>query len=194
MTEHRSRVRVYIACSLDGFIAGRDDDLSWLPDDPPEEDPEPGTLSYEEFIADIGVLLMGRRTYDVVRSFDVDWPWGERPVLVASHRDLDEGAPATVRRVEGSIETLIREARKAGGGRDVYIDGGVLIRQACEAGLVDDLTVTIAPIALGSGHPLFAGLNEAYAMEVVEVHRYHGGMVQLRLEPKNRHQDQPTST
>lgn len=186
MTHRNSRVRVYIASSLDGFIAGEGDDLSWLPSEPPEEEPEPGVLTYEAFMESVGALLMGRRTYDVVRGFDVDWPYGQRPVLVATHRELDVGAPPTVRRVDGPIESLVDAAKAAAKGRDVYIDGGVLIRQACAAGLVDDFTITIAPVALGAGHSLFGGLSKSYAMSLEGVHRYHGGMLQLRLKPKGR--------
>jgi dihydrofolate reductase len=90
-----------------------------------------------------------------------------------------------VRAVEGSIEALIEAAKEAAGGLDVYVDGGTLIRQACEAGLVDDLTITVAPIALGAGHPLFAGLSAPYVMRLVEVNIYHAGMVQLRLVPRS---------
>ena len=126
---------------------------------------------------------MGRRTYDVVRGFDVPWPYGDRPVLVATHRPLDEGAPKTVRRVEGTIQELIAEAKRSANGKDVYLDGGVMIRQACAAGLVDDLTISVAPVALGSGYPLFAGLESSYSMTVKGLYRFPGGMVQLRLAP-----------
>jgi dihydrofolate reductase len=177
------RVRVFLAMSLDGFIAGEGDDLSWLPDPPYEDMGSPEALTYEQFIADVGALLMGRGTYDVVRGFDVEWPWGERPVLVASRRALDAEAPPTVRRVEGPIEELVAEARRAASGRDVYVDGGILVRQAVAAGLVDEMTIGIAPVALGSGHPLFAGLEERSRWTITEVHRSLGGMVQLRMVP-----------
>ena len=95
-----ARVRAFLAMSLDGFIAGDDDDLSWLPEPPYEDAGSAGALTWERFMDDVGALLMGRGTYDVVRSFDVEWPWGDRPVLVATHRELDEGAPEPVRRVE----------------------------------------------------------------------------------------------
>jgi dihydrofolate reductase len=185
------RVRVFIATSIDGFIAGPDDDLSWLDgaDPDPGQDQgvthsEPGALDYETLIGEIGALLMGRRTYDVVRGFDVPWPYGERPVLVATNRPLDSDPPATVRPVEGSIAELIGAAKEAAGGRDVYLDGGVLIRQAAEANLIDELTITIAPIALGAGHPLFAGLRERYPLEIVSHHTSPGGMLQIRARPK----------
>jgi dihydrofolate reductase len=179
-----SRVRVYIACSIDGFIAGPGGDLSWLPG--PEADAgaaDPEALGFEDFMATVGALLMGRATYDAVRGFGVPWPYGERPVLVASSRPLDGDAPATVRRVEGSIQQLIAQARQAAGDEDVYLDGGAVIRQAADARLIDELTVTMAPIALGSGHPLFAGLTQRYPLEIRSCHRHLGGMLQLRMVP-----------
>ena len=186
------KVRVYIASSIDGFIAGPEDDLSWLPSDDQMDgatDTDPAALDYDDFIAEVGALLMGRRTYDVVRGFGVPWPYGDRPVLVATNRELDEDPPVTVRAVQGSIEDLIEEARDEAGVKDVYLDGGTLIRQAAEADLIDDLTITIAPIALGSGHPLFAGMSERYPLEIVSHHRFMGGMLQVRARPGGRSTD-----
>lgn len=182
MTKRQARVRVYIATSLDGFIAGEGDDLSWLPE-AGHGDPGPGAVTYEQFTADVGAMLMGRRTYDVVRGFDVEWPY-EIPVLVASHRALDSNAPEGVTRVEGSIDDLVAAAKDAAEGRDVYIDGGALIRQSCEAGLVDELVITLAPVALGSGHSLFGGLGSRFHVEIVNVARFSGGMVQFTLVPR----------
>ena len=179
------RVRVYIASSLDGFIAGPDDDLSWLtgPDAANPGGPtDPDALTFEAFIADVGAVLMGRGTYDVVRGMTW-WGYGERPVLVATRRELGE-ARETVRAVSGPIEALVAEARRAAGDKDVYLDGGDLIRQAVAADLVDDLTVTLAPVALGSGHPLFAGLARRYPLEITGHHTYEGGMVQIRARPR----------
>lgn len=186
------KVRVYIACSLDGFIAGPEDDLSWLPgaDDPAHESAEApkqeggedGSVDFESFLAQVGALLMGRRTYDVVAGFGGPWPYGERPVLVATHRPLAKGH-ATVRAARGDIGDLVADARRAAAGRDVYIDGGQLIRQALDARLVDDIIVTLAPIILGSGHALFAGTSQRHALELVGHHRFGREMVQLRYRP-----------
>ena len=181
------KVRVYLASSLDGFIAGPDHDLSWLPSDDElieAPDVDPDALQYDDFIGDVGALLMGRQTYDVVRSFGVAWPYGERPVLVATHRGLDDDPPKTVRAAQGTIQELVADAKDAAGGKDVYLDGGTLVRQAAEARLIDDLTITIAPIALGSGHPLFAGMAERYPLEIVSHHRFGGGMLQIRARPR----------
>lgn len=173
-----ARVRVFIACSLDGFIAGPDDDLSWLPTPVGEDD-----YGYGAFIAEVGALLMGRRTHDVVAGFPGDWPYGERPVLVATTRPLPP-ARATTRAVAGPIEELVRLAREAAGERDVYLDGGNLIRQALDAGLVDELTVTLVPVVLGEGLPLFAGTKQRHALERVEVRSASGGLVQLTYRPR----------
>jgi dihydrofolate reductase len=184
------QVHVYIATSLDGFIAGPGDDLSWLtgPEGPtaggPPKPTDPGALSYEAFIANVGALLMGRRTYDVVRGFDMPWFYGETPVLVATNRPLDEGAPSTVRGVSGDVRDMVAIAKRVAAPKNVYIDGGVLIRQAAEADLIDELTITVAPVALGAGHPLFAGMSRQYPLEVWGHFDFPGGMVQLRARPK----------
>lgn len=183
-----SRVRVYIASSLDGFIAGPDDDLSWLTgpgaaNTGGETDSE--ALRFDGFIADVGAVLMGRGTFDVVRGMEW-WGYGERPLLVATHRELGDGVRETVRAVSGSIEEMVAEAKQAAGGKDVYIDGGDLIRQAADADLLDDITITIAPIALGAGHPLFAGIGKRYPLEINGHHTYDGGMVQIRARPGRR--------
>ncbi len=77
-------VRVFIACSLDGFIAGPGDDLSWLPAPSADED-----YGYGALLAQTGALLLGRTTYDVVAGFEGDWHYGELPVLVATTRPLE---------------------------------------------------------------------------------------------------------
>ena len=185
-----SRIRVYIACSFDGFIAGPGDDLSWLTGadasacEPAQATPDRGALGFEQFIGDVGALLMGRRTYDVVAGFGGAWPYGKRPVLVATHRPL---APVTVevRPVHGDIATMVAMAREAAGDKDVYIDGGDLIRQAMDAGLIDDLVVTMVPVLLGNGYPLFAGVEKRHQLEFLGHHTFGRTMIQVQLRPAN---------
>jgi dihydrofolate reductase len=176
-----SRVRVYMACSLDGFIAGPNDDLEWLHADrkaPGDLVPHPDALRFKPFLAELGAMLMGRTTYNVVRKMG-SWPYGALPVHVATRRTLDD-APSTVRAVSGPIEALVAEARAVAGERDVYLDGGDLVRQALNAGLVDEITATIVPVLLGSGTRLFDGLVGSTHLQFVGNHAYEGGMVQLR--------------
>jgi dihydrofolate reductase len=169
-----ARIRAFCATSLDGFLAGEGDDLSWLPESAPGE----GDHGFAAFLAQMGAMLMGRRTYDVVVGFDLPWPYGDLPVLVATHRTLDRPA-ATVRAVSGDIGSMVEEARTAAGGRDVYIDGGELLREALDAGLLDEVTVTLVPIVLGRGLPLFAGATGRHRLVLHSESAHPRGLVQL---------------
>ncbi len=173
----RSRVRVYLGCSLDGFIAGPNDDLSWLSEAGDPSAPAGDGIAFEAFLDQIGVMLMGRRTYDVVTPFP-EWPYGALPVHVVTHRPLDAKQP-TVRAVSGDIYTLIAEAKAVAGDKDVYVDGGLLVRQALDAGLVDELVLTFLPILLAGGVSLFDGLLQRRKLVFVEHHRFRGGALQV---------------
>ena len=166
-----SRIRVFIASSLDGFIAGPNDELDWLPEDDEIED------TFTPFFAEVGALLMGRRTYDVASGFDA-WPYGNTPVLVATSRPLDPKRPS-VRPVNGSIAELVQQAKTAAATRDVYLDGGALIRSALDAGLVDELTISIIPIVLGRGIPLFANVAHRHRLQLADHRSIGGGLIQL---------------
>jgi dihydrofolate reductase len=171
------RVRVFVACSLDGFIAAEDHDLSWLPV-PGDGDDDAG---YGAFMADVGAVLVGRTTFDVVANMNLPAsPWGDRPALVVSHRPLPAATWPTARLVAGHIVDLVATAKKAAGEKDVYVDGGTIIRAALDEGLIDELTVTIVPAVLGRGTPLFAGTTRRQALTLVDERRAHSGLVQLR--------------
>ena len=208
------KVRVYIASSFDGFIAGPGDDLSWLPGADPNAAPSPdasapapppalgalerrgatthsdaveyaGAVEYAQFMSGVGALLMGRRTFDVVLGFGGVWPYGDRPVLVATHRPLGAALPH-VEAVAGTIGQLVARAKQRAEGKDVYLDGGNLIRQALAQGLVDDLIVTLVPELLGQGHALFAGLERRCSLEFTACYPYGQGMLQLHARPRPR--------
>lgn len=174
------RVRVYLGCSLDGCIAGPEHDLSFLMEHPPEPDEPTGDgLGFEAFISEIGAMLMGRRTYQVVLDHGA-WPYGELPVLVATNRDLPpapQGGDA--RAVRGPIEQLIAEAKVVAGDKDVYLDGGDLVRQGLEAGLVDELCLTFLPLVLGRGIRLWDGLRSRTDLEFEPPRRLGRRMVQI---------------
>lgn len=170
-------IRVFIATSRDGFIAGVDDDLSWLPDGHAGED-----YGYEQFMAGVGAILMGRRTYDVVEGFGTGWPYGDMPVLVATSRPLDPVEPS-VRAVSGSAAVMIAEARVVAGDRDVYVDGGRLIQQLLDAGLIDEFIVTVIPVDLGEGIPLLAGDEQWDQVSVEESRAFPSGVEQRRYVP-----------
>lgn len=181
------RVRAYLGMSLDGRIAGPDDDLDWLTAPRPRQavlpvPAAPGSfLTYEDFMADVGAMLMGRRTYDVVAGFD-EWPYGDLPVVVATHRSVEHGA-VTVSSVAGPPPDLVAAAREVADGGDVYVDGGQLVMQLLDAGLLDELVTTILPTVRGTGVGLFDGLAAAHDLDLTGVATDDGGSVQLRWVP-----------
>lgn len=166
-------IRAFLALSLDGFVAGEDDDLTWLADW--ELPDSPDALSFADFTADVGAMLMGRGTYDVVRSFE-PWPYEGMRVLVATHRPLED---ERVQAVQGSLPELVERARQAADGRDVYVDGGRLVHAALAEGLLDELVITHLPIALGAGVRLFHG---PVRLQVRSVATY-GEAYQVRYAP-----------
>jgi dihydrofolate reductase len=166
-----SKLRVFIAASLDGFIAGPNDELDWLPGHSDIED------TFTPFMAQIGALLMGRRTYDVVCSLPDPWAYGDTPVLVPTSRPLTP-LHNSIRAVQGSIEEVVTAARQAAAGRDVYVDGGTLIRSALDAGLIDEIALTTVPVILGAGIPLFAGSTHRRSFTLRESRHIGGGLVQ----------------
>lgn len=150
-----------IATSTDGYIAREDGDISWLTDAPPEprhvpaqDGPHPPP-DYHEFYASVDHLVIGRGTYEKVLTFE-SWPHQEKKVIVLS-TTLTEGSDTNItvaRSVHAAVQLLT--ARKA---RRVYVDGGKVIQSFLRHGLLDELTVSVAPILLGAGLPLFGKLD-----------------------------------
>ena len=186
MTEG-SRVRVYMASSLDGFIAGPDNDLGWLQEDhsgPGDLPADPEALGFAAFMGQVGSMLMGRTTYDTVEKIG-QWIYGETPVLVATRRPLEPMA-STVQAMAGDIGELVAQAKVLAGGKDVYLDGGDLIRQALDAGLVDELTISYVPILLGAGIRLFDSLVASSSLQFTSHRAMEGGMLQVSAQVRPR--------
>ncbi len=174
------KVRVYMGCSFDGFIAGPDNDITWLDRDYRVAGDLPvdtGTISFDRFMSQTGAILMGRATYGIVESHG-HWHYGDTPTLIATHRPLQPIAE-TVRSVSGPIDELIAAAREAAGDKDIYLDGGSLVRQALNAGLVDELTLTFLPLLLGSGIRLFDELLGETRLQFTAHNTHEGGFVQV---------------
>lgn len=161
---------VFVGVSLDGFLARRNDGLDWLK---PFEAEEHG---YAQFFASVDALVIGRRTYDVVRGFD-EWPYAGKRCLVLTHRPLESAhgeEPCTLPPAD------VVAHLDNGGAKRIYVDGGAVIRQFLDADLVDDLTISIVPVVLGDGLPLFAPGGRERALSLVESREYPSGLVRLR--------------
>ena len=169
-----SGVRVFIATSRDGFIAGPDDDLSWLPDGHGGED-----YGYEAFMADTSAIVMGRRTHDVVQGFGIDWPYGDTPVFVVTSRPLETEEPS-VQAVSGTPAEILARVREVTDG-GVYVDGGEVIRQFLDADLIDEATITVIPVDIGEGVSLFASDAQRQRLREGEHRVFPSGVEQRRL-------------
>jgi dihydrofolate reductase len=160
---------VFIASSVDGYIARRDGGLGWLESAAlPDED-----YGYHEFLETVDALAMGRGTYDHIASID-PLPFGGRPLFVFTHRPPPPRAGVTFWRASPR-EALARWSEQ--GLRRVYVDGGRLISDFLAAGLIDDLVLTTVPLLLGDGLPLFHVLPGPVALELVDVRSWPSGFV-----------------
>jgi dihydrofolate reductase len=166
------KASVFIATSLDGFIARRDGSLDWLPADGGEPH------GYDEFIATVDTIVIGRKTFETVLTFDA-WPYETKPVVVLSRTPSALRAPdgAVCDMMTGSPQEIV-ERLTARGLRHLYVDGGVTIQGFLEAGLIQRLIITRIPVLLGTGIPLFGPLSHDIRLEHVATRSYPSGMVQ----------------
>jgi dihydrofolate reductase len=168
----RPSTAAFLGMSLDGFIAGPHDELDWLErgGGPPEDH------GFAAFFSSVDALLVGRRTWDVVSRFET-WPYAEKRVFVLTRR------PAAGRHGErflsGAPAEVVSRLAEAGVVR-VYVDGGRVVSQFMAAGLLDELTVSVLPVIIGTGIRLFedAGPERWLSLESSRV--FASGMVQLR--------------
>ncbi|HEY0665315.1 MAG TPA: dihydrofolate reductase family protein [Gallionella sp.] len=172
-----AKVSVFIATSLDGYIARADGGLDWL--DRANATITPGEdCGYRAFIDSVDVLVMGRLSYEKVLSFDT-WPYGDKRVIVLSSAAL--AIPDSLgKTVSASAETpqALLAGLSAGGAKHLYVDGGVTIQRFLRAGLVDEITITTIPVLLGQGRPLFGWLDADIWLKHKSTVTYPFGFVQ----------------
>lgn len=168
------RVSVFIATSVDGFIARKDGSIDWLGN--PEEGGE--DYGYKEFFASVDTLVMGRNTYETVLGFG-NWPYGDKRVVVSTRRPLafQPQVPPFVSASPDDPATLVRRL-EAEGASHLYVDGGLTIQRFLAAGLIDDLAITRIPLLLGEGIPLFGPTGGDVPLLHVRTQAYPNGFVQ----------------
>lgn len=164
-----TRTTFFTATTLDGYIADEHDSLDWLF---VQKHRDEGPLSYAEFITGIGALCMGATTYEWIRDHmarhDEKWAY-DVPAYVFAHHPHEPVEGADIRFVEGDVRPVHAAMVAAAQGRDLWVvGGGDLAAQLAEAGLLDDLVLSIAPVTLGAGRPLFP---RRYDLELVETLR-----------------------
>ena len=174
------KVSVYIATSLDGFIAREDGSLDWLPGSDGQVDPELGDedFGYKAFFDSVDTLVMGRNTYEMVQAFG-QWPYADKHVIVLSSSltTLDKTLPNSVELRNCSASELHAELAGSNA-QHVYVDGGRTIQGFLAAGLIDQITITRIPVLIGSGIPLFAAVAADIHLQHLETLAFANGFVQ----------------
>lgn len=173
------KASVYIATSLDGFIAREDGDLDWLEENGGETAEDYG---YQQFMDTVDVLVMGRNTYEKVLNFG-EWPYGAKPVVVLSGRSLEipEHLAKSVETMAGSPGEVVGRLAQRGASR-LYIDGGKTIQAFLNARLIQRLIITRIPVLIGAGIPLFGPLAGDIKLRHIETRSFRNGFVQSEYE------------
>ncbi len=176
--------KVFIATSIDGFIADKDGGIDWLHSIP---NPDNIDMGYGEFTARIDALVMGRTTFETVCGFDMDWPY-QKPVFVLSNSmtSISEEYRDRAELVKGTTKEILEQIHHKGC-HNLYIDGGKTIQSFLKEDLIDEMTITIIPYLLGGGIPLFTELPERLDFECVHSKIYLGKVVQNYFVRKRKH-------
>jgi dihydrofolate reductase len=167
---------VFVGTSVDGFIARANGDFDFLP----EGGGEPH--GYNEFIASVDAIVIGRKTFEKVLSFGA-WPYDDkRVVILSSHRlNLSAAAGGVVEQMAGPPAEIVSQLA-ARGAHHLYIDGGITIQGFLRAGLIQRLIITRVPVLIGEGIPLFGSLPRDMRLRHVATQHYSSGLVQSEYE------------
>lgn len=175
--------RVFIATSLDGYIAdveGRVDFLDTFPM------PDGDQMGYDLLMNAIDAILMGRKSFETVLGFGIDWPY-TKPVFVWSEtlQSVPEGLASKVVLVRGTARD-VRSAIREKGFEHLYVDGGKTIQSFLAEDLIDHMTITTIPVLLGGGVSLFGSIDHMLAFRCVESKVYENGVVQNEFERRRQ--------
>jgi len=174
---------VFIATSLDGFIARKNGGLDWLPGIDGETGGE--DYGFYEFFASIDALVMGRKTYESALTFK-EWPYRGKKVIV-----LSSGFPKTLKVLSEDVEGTSLPPREliqrlaSSGAEHVYVDGGKTIQSFLKAGLIQEMTITTVPVLIGEGISLFGPLEHDIKLQHVSTKAYESGLVQSKYKVIN---------
>ncbi|MBD0830619.1 dihydrofolate reductase family protein [Aestuariibaculum sediminum] len=171
----KTQNKVFIATSLDGFIANKNGGVEWLESIP---NPDQVDMGYLEFIKHIDALIMGRNTFEKVLSFGIEWPYS-RPVFVLSNtlNSVPEKYTDKVFLVKGLLKDVLKHIHQQGF-YNLYIDGGHVIQNFLNENLIDEMIISIVPIILGDGIPLFAKTSRPLYFKCISTKIYLDNIVQ----------------
>jgi dihydrofolate reductase len=170
------KLSVFCGVSVDGFLARPDHALDFL--DAGGQEPH----GFEEFYGSVDVVVIGRKTFEVVLTFG-QWPYGRKAVVVLSSRALDFSSikDGVVEQMSGEPAEIARRLESRGF-KHAYIDGGITIQRFLAAGCIHRMVITRVPVLIGAGIPLFGPLAHDISLRHVETRSYKGGLVQSEYE------------
>jgi dihydrofolate reductase len=170
------KLSVFCGVSVDGFLARPNHSLDFL--DAGGQEPH----GFEEFYGSVDVVVIGRKTFEVVLTFG-EWFYGQKPVVVLSSRPLDFSSVkgGVVEQMSGEPVEIVAQL-KARPFKHAYIDGGITIQRFLAAGVIDRLVITRVPILIGAGIPLFGAVPSDIQLRHVATRSYPGGLVQSEYE------------
>jgi len=170
----KRKLKLYIACSLDAYIATSDGSVDWL-----HTLEDIGTdYGYQAFYDSIDTTLMGYSTFQEIRNFDVPFPYPDKTNYVFSRKPREgEGLP--VKFVAEDAAAFVQQLKDQPGANIWLIGGGQLNTLLLNAGLLDEMIISVAPIVLGSGVPLFAHTADMQQMKLVSCTTFASGMIQM---------------
>ena len=174
----RLTITLHVVASLDGFIAKRDNSVSWM--DSSDVYEKGVTDDGVEVLQSIDCYVLGSRTYE--HALELGWPYGDTPVIVVTNRELPSTSPSTKMTVEfysGDLKRLVGEVLAPRYG-NIWLVGGDLLGQSfLKLGLVDEIRLMVAPVALGDGLPLFGDSGIEQKWQLKNVVAYKNGLVDL---------------
>lgn len=172
----KNKVILYAAASLDGMIAGKNDDLKWLDDVPPDPD---GDYGYSDLLKRCGTIIMGRRTYEVVQGLSAEWPYTGKDSFIMTHNAaFSPATPDTFVCTGDPVQFVADRFQKTS--KDIWlVGGGNLIRSFLELDLVDEIILTLIPKILGGGIPYFPTGMKSSQWHLESSRSYPGGVVIL---------------
>ena len=178
----KKKNQVFIAASLDGYIADKIGGIDWLHSIP---NPNNIDMGYGEFISKIDALVMGRKTFETVCGFDMDWPY-QIPVFVLSNtlKEISEKFKDKAQLLKGTLNEILEQIHE-NGFYNLYIDGGLTIQGFLKEDLIDEMTITIIPTLLGGGISLFSEVPNRLNFECVGSKIYLNKVVQNKFIRKH---------
>ncbi|PKO00897.1 MAG: deaminase [Chloroflexi bacterium HGW-Chloroflexi-4] len=173
-----TKCSVFIATSLDGFIARPDGDFTWLDTSAPHIEGE--DYGFAEFYSSIDGLVMGRKTYETALGFP-EWPYAGKRLVVLSNSSIliPPHLAKDVEQMSASPHEVVRQLELTGASH-LYVDGGLTIQGFLSVGLINEITMTTIPILLGSGIPLFGPLERDILLQIISSRSYPNGFVQTK--------------